>query len=358
MWAKSDDRRTRITSASFYRDNPALTHRLQPFVCRELSALINCEFEAQFLAQRVMDAVLNHDIRSRSFRRTVENYLVSNTDHFIHEFYSFATSPFELNEYDTNTTYVPRSQTNVMTTVPPVPPLGINYEVDEPDVRPPRLRNNLTRLRNAAAAESPSSSQPIACIDIADDSDDEEPATEDASRSSSAKPKEEKSSATTSTEPQSESNFNINIIDDFDNPQPGPSGMSNHNKIQVNIECGASRRLMSFCDSDDGESDIEVDSAKPHSFVPIFPSIPSEKNEHDDESTDSIIFLAEEKTAEPDVIDVSSDDDDEAERANTQTDEAPDFQEKAEPADDALPSEEAKSKETSEEIASDLAPQL
>lgn len=300
LWAKSnDERRSRISSASFYRDNPSLTHRLQPFVYRELTALIQSEFEASFLAQRVMDGLLMYDIRSRSFRRIVESFLVGNTDHFIHEFYSFATSPHEFNDYDLKTNYVPKNQTVIMTTVPPVPPLGINYELDENEHQVRSSTNNLFARR------STSNSRDIACIEISDDSDDESllqlPSTSKVN-------KDESSRSNTKTEPEAQvdngCNLNINIIDDFENPQPGPSRLNQPSNIQVNIQCRTDRRM--FMDSDDDSSDVDVDSEpRPHSFIPIFPSHPTPTQENE-ESDDSIIILEEEKP-EPLLIDLSSD---------------------------------------------------
>lgn len=55
-----------------------------------------------------------HDIQSREVRDYFIRYLHDKTDHFIHEFYNFAISPFDIVGYDRNVDYSSRAQ-NVAT---------------------------------------------------------------------------------------------------------------------------------------------------------------------------------------------------------------------------------------------------
>lgn len=56
-----------------------------------------------------------HDIQSREIREYFLRYLHDRTDHFIHEFYNFAISPFDIVGYDRNVDYNPRAHNTVAT---------------------------------------------------------------------------------------------------------------------------------------------------------------------------------------------------------------------------------------------------
>lgn len=207
LWAKSDFVRvSRISSAKFYRENPALTHRVIAFINRELNAILD---SCQAILPQVIASLSQYDIRSRKFRRIVEPHLVRRTDQFIHEVYSFATSScHDMMEYDNRVVYVRKEQARIFTTEPPVPPLGFSYEVESSDSEDER----------AQSVKSNSSS----VIEILDSDDDDIQVAE-----------EEVSTDNVITEvvaeatlPIAESEVHINIIDDLDNPRPGPSGLS------------------------------------------------------------------------------------------------------------------------------------
>lgn len=55
------------------------------------------------------------DIQSREIREYFWRYLHDKTDHFIHEFYNFAISPYDIVGYDRNVDYSSREQVNVAT---------------------------------------------------------------------------------------------------------------------------------------------------------------------------------------------------------------------------------------------------
>ncbi|XP_064088178.1 LOW QUALITY PROTEIN: E3 ubiquitin-protein ligase Topors-like [Macrobrachium nipponense] len=99
--------RYRQTSPELYREQPALTHRLVPWVNRELAALISPSRVGTALTE-VMDLIERYPINSREFRAAVRPHLRTRTQHFVHEFYHFARSPYDMVGHDNSAQYVPR----------------------------------------------------------------------------------------------------------------------------------------------------------------------------------------------------------------------------------------------------------
>lgn len=56
-----------------------------------------------------------HDIQSRTIRKYFQRYLHQRTDHFIHEFYNFAISAYDIVGYDRHVDYSSRNQTTATT---------------------------------------------------------------------------------------------------------------------------------------------------------------------------------------------------------------------------------------------------
>ena len=98
--------RVKECSPSWYRNNPAQTHHLVPWLGRELSALI--QFEAN-LIPRIIDLIIEivqlFDIKSKEFHEQMVRYTGEKTQHFQHEFYSFACSTYGILEYDLRARY-------------------------------------------------------------------------------------------------------------------------------------------------------------------------------------------------------------------------------------------------------------
>lgn len=59
----------------------------------------------------IMEYLLNHHIYNSAFRNLLVEYLHERTDHFIHEFYTFMKSPFDMIGYDRHVRYCDRPQT-------------------------------------------------------------------------------------------------------------------------------------------------------------------------------------------------------------------------------------------------------
>lgn len=101
----------------FCRENPAQTHRLIPWLNRELVVLMppNHTNAIPRILEDMRENLCQHDIQSREIREYFLRYLHEKADHFIHEFYNFAISPYDIVGYDRNVDYSSREQQNVTT---------------------------------------------------------------------------------------------------------------------------------------------------------------------------------------------------------------------------------------------------
>ena len=103
--------RYRETTPEFFQHNQAMTHRLVPWLNRELNCLLaNPENRLSYVLEMILRLITQHHICSRPFREAVLQYLGSNTEHFIHEFFQFSRSPFDMYGFDENAQYEPRTR--------------------------------------------------------------------------------------------------------------------------------------------------------------------------------------------------------------------------------------------------------
>ena len=111
--------RVKECSPSWYRNNPAQTHHLVPWLGRELSALI--QFEAN-LIPRIIDLIIEiiqlFDIKSKEFYEQMVRHTGEKTMHFQHEFYNFARSTYGILEYDLRARY--NETSNISTSTIPI----------------------------------------------------------------------------------------------------------------------------------------------------------------------------------------------------------------------------------------------
>ncbi|XP_031327466.1 E3 ubiquitin-protein ligase Topors-like isoform X1 [Photinus pyralis] len=118
--------RYREATPQFFSDNPASRNRLVPWLNRELNALLRENTQqVMHLVDVIMDHLPRWHIRSRAFKRLLETYLTNKTDHFIHEFYNFMRSPFDMIGYDRHIVYSNR---------PTSPTYSISDQEDDSDV--------------------------------------------------------------------------------------------------------------------------------------------------------------------------------------------------------------------------------
>ncbi|KAL7736866.1 hypothetical protein ACLKA6_015700 [Drosophila palustris] len=88
-------------SARFYRDNPAQMHRLMPWINRDIVCLLRTSPQNVSPVMHMMQDILPMiNIPTRTFRRRLTPFLGERTNHFIHELFNFARSPYDMIGYD------------------------------------------------------------------------------------------------------------------------------------------------------------------------------------------------------------------------------------------------------------------
>lgn len=88
-------------SARFYRDNPAQMHRLMPWINRDIVCLLRTSPQNVSQVMHMMHDILPMiNIPTRTFRRRLSPFLGERTNHFIHELFNFARSPYDMIGYD------------------------------------------------------------------------------------------------------------------------------------------------------------------------------------------------------------------------------------------------------------------
>ncbi|KAG1956867.1 topoisomerase I binding, arginine/serine-rich a [Pimephales promelas] len=105
-----DGGRTRETSAEFFKRNPACLHRLVPWLRRELTVLYGTHGSLVNIVQHIiMTLITRQNLDDQAVLHELRPFLLSHTEHFLHEFLSFAQSPFNMEAYDQRAVYdVPR----------------------------------------------------------------------------------------------------------------------------------------------------------------------------------------------------------------------------------------------------------
>lgn len=83
-----------------------MIHRVIPWLNREVNVLLDhCRSHAMYVIDRILNMLPQHSIRSRDFKDLVQPYFGNQTDHFIHEFYTFARSVYDMSGFDENAVY-------------------------------------------------------------------------------------------------------------------------------------------------------------------------------------------------------------------------------------------------------------
>ncbi|KAM9313717.1 topoisomerase I binding, arginine/serine-rich a isoform 2-T2 [Pholidichthys leucotaenia] len=101
-----DGGRSRNTSADFYRRNPACLHRLVPWLKRELTVLYGAHGSLVNIVQHIiMSRITRYDMEDGAIHEELRPFLQGRTEHFLHEFISFARSPFNMELYDQHAVY-------------------------------------------------------------------------------------------------------------------------------------------------------------------------------------------------------------------------------------------------------------
>ncbi|XP_056121099.1 topoisomerase I binding, arginine/serine-rich a [Rhinichthys klamathensis goyatoka] len=101
-----DGGRTRETSAEFFKRNPACLHRLVPWLRRELTVLYGTHGSLVNIVQHIiMTLITRQNLDDQAVLHELRPFLLSHTEHFLHEFLSFAQSPFNMEAYDQRAVY-------------------------------------------------------------------------------------------------------------------------------------------------------------------------------------------------------------------------------------------------------------
>ncbi|XP_046439658.1 E3 ubiquitin-protein ligase Topors-like [Daphnia pulex] len=102
--------RYRETTPEFFQLNPAMTHRLVPWLNRELNVLlVSHENRLSYVLELILRLITQFHIRSRAFRDAIQSYIGGYTEHFVHEFFQYARSPYDMYGFDENADYQPRN---------------------------------------------------------------------------------------------------------------------------------------------------------------------------------------------------------------------------------------------------------
>lgn len=102
----TDGGRSRDISAEFFRRNPACLHRLIPWLKRELTVLYGGHGSLVNIVQHiVMSQITRYDMDDRAIEEELRPFLQGRAEHFLHEFVTFAKSPFDMQAYDRHAVY-------------------------------------------------------------------------------------------------------------------------------------------------------------------------------------------------------------------------------------------------------------
>ncbi|XP_070830070.1 topoisomerase I binding, arginine/serine-rich a [Chaetodon trifascialis] len=101
-----DGGRSRDTTAEFFQRNPACLHRLVPWLKRELIVLYGAHGSLVNIVQHIiMSRITRYDMEDGAIQEELRPFLQGRTEHFLHEFISFAKSPFNMEAYDEHAVY-------------------------------------------------------------------------------------------------------------------------------------------------------------------------------------------------------------------------------------------------------------
>ncbi|KAM3967627.1 topoisomerase I-interacting protein [Aphomia sociella] len=107
--------RFRDCSPDFYRYNDTQMHRLVPWLNRELHYLLNENVgHISYVITRILELLPRYHITSPEFREAVQVYFRDRTEHFLHELYCFASTPYDMTGYDRYVQYTTDTRISTM----------------------------------------------------------------------------------------------------------------------------------------------------------------------------------------------------------------------------------------------------
>uniref|UniRef100_L7M182 E3 ubiquitin-protein ligase Topors n=1 Tax=Rhipicephalus pulchellus TaxID=72859 RepID=L7M182_RHIPC len=103
-------RSARHFTPAFFRENPACTHRLIPWLNRELVALLGGgEGQVTFTTELVLALITRYEVCCLEFAEHVRPFFGTRTAHFLHELAAFVASPLDMVAYDRVAVYDSRA---------------------------------------------------------------------------------------------------------------------------------------------------------------------------------------------------------------------------------------------------------
>lgn len=140
-------RSARHFSPAFFRENPACTHRLIPWLNRELVALLGSgEAQITFTTELVLALITRYEVCCLEFAEHVRPFFGTRTAHFLHELAAFVASPLDMVAYDRVAVYDTRA--NVVARGTPAAQFLQSPDSSSEDTTP--LVNSLSPLRISA----------------------------------------------------------------------------------------------------------------------------------------------------------------------------------------------------------------
>jgi len=110
-----------------FRANPSQTHRLYIFILRDIIAIreslrggdqampLTNVTDAVDVTNYIMQLLLTHEIRQLHLLNVLRPILDLHAVQFVHELYNFASSPYDIREYDLNVTFISRLHNRELT---------------------------------------------------------------------------------------------------------------------------------------------------------------------------------------------------------------------------------------------------
>lgn len=86
-----------------FRDSQSKMTRLSLWLKREITVLLDycgSETSCDCVIQNILSMLHHHSIQSEEFKTALFPYFKKETHHFIHEFHTFANSPYDIHAFD------------------------------------------------------------------------------------------------------------------------------------------------------------------------------------------------------------------------------------------------------------------
>ena len=95
-----------LSAPVFFQSNPAIKHRLVPWLLRDLNVLLGKDDEMiRFVMSLILNLIPKTPMEGSEFRDQLRGFLFEQTDHFVDELVSFAKSPYDIRGYDSHVVY-------------------------------------------------------------------------------------------------------------------------------------------------------------------------------------------------------------------------------------------------------------